>query len=72
MTHMKKTQIYLPERELQALQHLARLKKRRIADLVREAIRTVWLHSEPEGPVALCNGRLRGASAEHDAAFDEP
>ena len=72
MTHMKKTQVYLPEEDLRALQQLAHSKKRRIADLVREAVRTVWLHSEPRGPVAICDGRLRGSSAEHDSAFDEP
>ena len=54
------------------LHRLARNRKRPVAELVREAIRVVWLQSQPDGPVALCDGLLRGTSAEHDAAFDEP
>jgi hypothetical protein len=69
---MRKTQIYLPPQELEALHRIARNKRRRVADLVREAIRTTWLRPEPAGPVALCDGELRATSAEHDAAFDEP
>jgi hypothetical protein len=69
---MVKTQVYLPAQELEALHRLARRKKRPVAALVREAIRTVWLQPEPVGPVALCRGELRGTSSEHDAAFDEP
>jgi hypothetical protein len=73
VTHMNmvKTQVYLPKAELLALRRLARNRKRRIADLVRDAIRTTWLQSSPQGPVALSNGELRGTSVEHDAAFDE-
>jgi hypothetical protein len=69
---MTKTQVYLPKDELVALRRLARRKKRRVADLVREAIREKWLRPEAIGPVALFDGEIRGASAEHDAAFDEP
>ncbi|MBI5507145.1 MAG: ribbon-helix-helix protein, CopG family [Deltaproteobacteria bacterium] len=69
---MSKTQVYLPKDELAALHRLARKKKRRMADMVREAVRTVWLNPPPAGPVALADGELSATSAEHDAAFDEP
>lgn len=69
---MVKTQLYFPEEELRALHRLAHRSKRHVADLVREAVRRVWLAKPPEGPVALFDGVLRGTSAEHDAAFDEP
>jgi hypothetical protein len=69
---MVKTQVYLPADELRALHRLARRKKRRLADLVREAVRDVWLRPAPKGPVALFRGEIRGTSAEHDAAFDDP
>jgi hypothetical protein len=74
VTHMpmKKTQVYLPADDLKALHRLARKKGRPVADLVREAVRKVWLADRPRGPVAISNGLLRGTSSEHDAAFDEP
>jgi hypothetical protein len=68
---MVKTQVYLAKEDLEALHRVARKKKRRVADLVREAVREVWLGAEPTGPVALSNGLLRAHSSEHDAAFDE-
>jgi len=70
---MVKTQVYLPAEELRALHRLARRSKRPVADLVREAVRAVWLRGTPaEGPVALWRGPFRGSSVEHEAAFDEP
>lgn len=73
MTPMVKTQVYLPEKELAALHRIAKAHKRRVADLVREAIRQKWLRpTPPEGPVALWTGPFDGSSADHDAAFDEP
>jgi len=69
---MMKTQVYLPEAELEELHRIAKRKKRAVADLIREAIRAAWLRAEPKGPVALCSGQLRGTSSEHDGAFDEP
>jgi hypothetical protein len=69
---MVKTQVYLPADELAALHRLARRSRRRVADLVREAIRRVWLRPEPGGPVALWDRPFDGSSADHDAAFDEP
>lgn len=68
---MAKTQVYMPADELRALHALARQKRRRVGDLVREAVRQVWLKSAPNGPVAITSERLRRTSAEHDSAFDE-
>ncbi len=72
MTPMVKTQVYLPAAELAALHRLAKAKKRRVADLVREAIREAYLRPPPSGPVALWDGPFSGSSSDHDAAFDEP
>jgi len=68
---MVKTQVYLPAEDLKALHRLARRKKRPLADLVREAVRNVWLRQEPKGPVAIFAGELTAQSAEHDSAFDK-
>ena len=68
---MIKTQVYLPEKELEELHRVARQKKRPVADLIRQAIRTAWLRPKPGGPVALSSGQLRGTSNQHDAAFDD-
>ena len=40
---MEKTQIYLRKEELEALRQAAARSGRSVADLVREAIRKVWL-----------------------------
>ena len=74
MTHMIKTQIYLPEDDLKALRETARRSGRSMADLVREAVRQVWLGPDPvsTGPVALWDGRPSCTSIEHDAIYDEP
>lgn len=68
---MIKTQVYLPEEELRQLHRIAKQNKRAVADLVRDAIRKVWLKAPPQGPVGLSHGELRGTSMDHDAAFDE-
>ena len=69
---MTKTQVYLPPEELRELHRLAKRTRRRVADLVREAIRAKWLQPSPSGPVALWTGPFAGSSADHDSAFDEP
>jgi len=69
---MAKTSVYLSMNELKALRRLARAKKTPVADLIRDAVRKVWLAPAPEGPVALGHGELRGTSSEHDAPLDEP
>ena len=68
---MTKTQVYLPTDELAALHRVARQHHRRVADLIREAIRDKWLRAAPSGPVALWDGPFSGSSADHDSAFDD-
>jgi len=71
MTPMVKTQVYLPEEELAALHRAARRSGRSVAELVREAIRRVWLRPEAHGPVALWSGAVQRSSFEHDSIYDE-
>ena len=68
---MVKTQVYLREEELEALQQTARRSGRSVADLVREAIRRVWLRPSGRGPVALWDGTPTRTSIDHDAIYDE-
>ena len=71
---MVKTQVYLREEELEALRAAANRSGRSVADLVREAIRRVWLRPgiEPEEPVGLWDGEPRRTSSEHDSIYDDP
>jgi Ribbon-helix-helix protein, copG family len=69
---MTKTQVYLREEELEALHTVARRSGKSVAELVREAIRQVWLRPKRQGPVALWDGKPRRASTEHDTLYDEP
>jgi hypothetical protein len=69
---MTKTQIYLPDSDLEALHRLARRKKKSVAALVREAVHEVWLKPEPEGPVALWDGEPHRPSTDHDSIYDKP
>lgn len=72
MTPMVKTQVYLRAEDLDALHGVARRSGRSVADLVREAIRRVWLRPETQGPVALWDGTPSRTSVEHDRIYDEP
>jgi ribbon-helix-helix CopG family protein len=72
MTHMTKTQVYLREEELEALRQVAQRSGQSIAELVREAVRKVWLRPTGNGPVGLWDGDLRRTSVEHDSIYDEP
>jgi Ribbon-helix-helix protein, copG family len=72
MTHMVKTQVYLRKDELTALREAARRSGRSIADLVREAIRRIWLRPESQGPVGLWDGESKRSSVEHDTIYDDP
>jgi len=72
MTPMVKTQVYLREEELEALHEAAQRSGRSVADLVREAIRKVWLRPEADGPVAIWDGDPRGSSVDHDSIYDQP
>jgi hypothetical protein len=69
---MVKTQVYLREEELEALHGVAARSGRSVADLVREAIRRVWLRPETDGPVALWDGLPSRTSVDHDHIYDEP
>ncbi len=72
MTPMVKTQVYLREEELEALHEAAQRSGRSVADLVREAIRKVWLRPGADGPVAIWDGDPRGSSVDHDSIYDQP
>ena len=69
---MVKTQVYLREEELEALREIARQSGRSMAELVREAIREVWLRRDCRGPVGLWDGQPRRTSVEHDSIYDSP
>ena len=69
---MTKTQIYFPDPELKALHRLARNRKKSVAELVREAVRSSLLQAEARGPVAIWDGEPRRPSTEHDSIYDEP
>jgi len=72
LTYMEKTQVYLPEEELDALRKAAARSGRSVADLIREAIRKVVLRPAASGPVALWDGEPRRTSLDHDSVHDEP
>jgi hypothetical protein len=69
---MEKTQVYLPKEELDALRKAAARSGRSVADLVRDAIRTVVLKPETSGPVAIWDGEPKRSSADHDSVYDKP
>lgn len=71
MTPMVKTQVYLRSEELEALHAAAERSGRSVADLVREAIRRVWLRPGAEGPVAIWDGVPSSSSVDHDSIYDE-
>ena len=71
MTPMVKTQVYLRAEELEALHAVAERSGRSVADLVRDAIRQVWLRTAT-GPVAIWDGVPSRTSVDHDSIYDEP
>jgi len=72
VTYMEKTQVYLRKEELEALRATAARSGRSVAQLVREAIRTVVLPPDADGPVAIWNGDPRRPATDHDSVHDEP
>jgi len=72
MTPMTKTQVYLRQEELDALHAVAGRSGRSVADLVRDAVRRVWLRDEARGPVAVWDGPVARSSADHDHIYDRP
>ncbi len=71
MTHVKKTQVYLPDEELEALHGIAQRTGQSVASLIREAIRSRWMEPASEGPIALFHGEPRRASVDHDSIYDK-
>jgi hypothetical protein len=69
---MVKTQIYFPEEDLEALHRAAKRSGKSVAEMVREAVRRVWLRPPPSGPVGLWDGPVRRTSQDHDAIYDAP
>jgi hypothetical protein len=72
LTYMEKTQVYLPKEELDALRKVAKRSGRSVAELVREAIRTVVLKPTLTGPVAIWDGIPKRTSLDHDVVHDDP
>ena len=72
MTHMKKTQVYLRQEELEALRQASARSRCGVAELIRDAIRKVVLRPKSAGPVALWDGEPKRTSVEHDSVHDEP
>ncbi len=69
---MEKTQVYLPKEELEALRKAAARSGRSVAELVREAIRTVVLKPRRSGLVGISDRVPRWTSLDHDKVHDEP
>jgi len=70
---MTKTQVYFRDEELEALHGAAQRSGRSVADLVREAVRRVWVRpTRADGPVALWDGEPKRSAADHDSIYDEP
>ena len=68
---MTKAQVYFPDEDLEELRLTAKRTGRSVADLVREAVRRVWLRRDSDGPVALWDGMPTKTSVDHDAIYDE-
>ena len=43
-----------------------------MAEIVREAVRRVWLRPKSQGPTTLWDGEPRRTAIEHDTIYDEP
>ena len=69
---MVKTQVYLGPEELEALHRVAARSDRSVADLIRDAIRRVWLRPAAGGPVGLWDGKPARSSIDHDSIYDNP
>lgn len=68
---MVRTQVYLPEEDLKALRRISHGSGRSVSDLVREAVRRVWLPAPTDGPVALWDGASARTSMEHDSIYGD-
>jgi len=72
MTPMRKTQVYFSDADLAALHRVAERSGRSVADLVREAVRRVWVGQERPGPVGVWDGEPRRTAVDHDSVYDDP
>jgi hypothetical protein len=68
---MIKTQVYFPADDLGQLHKLAADTGRSVAELVREAVRRVWLRPKRRGPIAIWKGPCARPSTDHDAIYDD-
>jgi hypothetical protein len=64
---MTKTQVYLRDDEFEALRGVAARSGQSVAELIREAVRRVWLRPANRGPVGLWDGEPRRSASEHDS-----
>ena len=69
VTHMEKTQVYLPKEELKALREIAARSGRSVAEVVRATIRKVVLKPQSTGPVAIWGGEPGRTCIEHDSIY---
>ena len=58
--------------ELDALRKAADRSGSSIAEMIRQAIREVWLRPRNQGPVGIWGGLPGKTSVEHDSIYDEP
>ena len=56
---------------MKTLRRVARRSGQSVADLVRKAIRRVWLRPPTDGPVALSDSVAARISVAHDVIYDE-
>ena len=67
---MEKMQIYFRREELDALRSAAIRSGRSVADIVREAVRSVVLEPPSARPGAIWDGEPSGSSIDHDSFYD--
>jgi hypothetical protein len=68
---MTRTQIYFRDQELAVLRQVAKRSGKSVAELVREAVRQIWMRPEHQRPVALWHGEPRRTSTQHDIFYDK-
>jgi metal-responsive CopG/Arc/MetJ family transcriptional regulator len=71
MTSMVRTQIYLPEEELKELHKVAKRQGKSVAQIVRSAVRKVWLTPSANSIVGLAESTKSLTSDDHDAIYDD-
>ena len=71
LPQMTTIQVNFPDEDPVTLPSLAKRTGRRVEDLVREAVRRVWLGPEARSPIALWDRTPTKTSLEHDATYDE-